>query len=89
MRRLGLWLDWLDLSTYLNPSQVVRVHPKPVKVTLEKVQPMQKRGRNASALHPDSFLMQERGQQHAASSHSDHLEIGPDLPGSVQCNFQN
>ena len=79
MRRLSLWLD---LSTDLNPPQPVPVRPKPVEATLVKVQPMQKRGGNASSLHP----MQERGQELASSSYSDHLEIGPDLPGSVQCN---
>ena len=90
MRRVSLWLN---LSADLNPSQLVQVLPKPklvqvlpkpVEVTPDKVQPMQKRGQDASCSHPDGQPMQERGQQHASCSHSDHLEIGPDLPGSVQ-----
>ena len=88
MRRLSLWLN---LSADLNPIQLVPVLPKPklvpvlpklVEVTLDKVQPMQKRGQDASCSHPDGQPMQER--RHASCSHSDHLEIGPDLPGSVQ-----
>ena len=85
MRRLSLWLN---LScTDLNPSQLVlkssqlatTVLPKP-----EKVQPMQKRGQDACSLHPDSQPMQE---QRASCSRSGHLEIRPDLPGSVQDQY--
>ena len=80
MRRLSLWLNLT--STNLNPSQLATVLPKQ-----EKVQTMQKRGRDACLSHPDSQPMQEKGRQHASCSRSDHLEIRPDLPGSVQDQY--
>ena len=49
MRRLSLWLN---LSTDLNPSQVVSVLPAAVEVTPERGRPMQGRSRQpASSSH--------------------------------------
>ena len=86
-RRLCLWLN---LSTDLNPSQLVSLRPKPVEARKpveakrpKRGKPMQKRGRAASSVHPDSQPpVQER--QQASCSHSGHLEMRPNLPGSVQ-----
>ena len=88
-RRLCLWLN---LSTDLNPSQLVSPLPKPVEARNpveakqpKRGKPMQKRGRAASSVHPDRQPpVQERGEQQASCSHSGHLEMRPNLPGSVQ-----
>ena len=76
MRRLALWLN---LSTDLNPSQLVTKAEE--TTTAEKIQPIQKR---ASSLHPErGDPTQERGGEHDSSSHSDIFEMRPDLPGTV------
>ena len=78
MRRLSLWFN---LSTDLNPTQLVSLHPKPVEATPKRGKKVQKRGQDASSVHPDSEPKQERGQQHASCS---HLEMRSDLPGTVE-----
>ena len=88
-RRLCLWLN---LSIDLNPSQLVSLLPKPVEARNpveakrpKRGKPMQRRGRAASSVHPDSQPpVQERSEQQASCSHSGHLEMRPGLPGSVQ-----
>ena len=88
MRRLSLWLNLT--STNLNPSQLVLKSSQLATTVLpkqEKVQTMQKRGRDACLSHPDSQPMQEKGREHASCSRSGHLEIRPDLPGSVQDQY--
>ena len=80
MRRL-----WVNLSTDLNPSQPVSGLPKPVEVQVlpKPVEAIQVQPMHASSCLPDHQPM-ERGQQKASSS---HLEMSPDLPGSVQHQF--
>ena len=81
MRRLSLWFN---LSTDLNPSQLVSLRPKPVDATPKRGKKVQKRGQDASSVHPASKPVQERGQQHASCSRTGNLEMRPDLPGSVE-----
>ena len=89
MRRL-----WVNLSTDLNPSQPVSGLPKPVEVQVlpkpvevqvlpKPVEATQVQPMHASSCPPDHQPM-ERVQQKASSS---HLEMSPDLPGSVQHQF--
>ena len=54
MRRLSLWLN---LSTDLNPSQVVSVQPTAVEVTPERGRPMQGRQPASSSLSGNLEMM--------------------------------